>query len=279
MKQIYIANIAINSVRYLKDININLSEDKKMNLIITGANGSGKTSLLTALSNYLKDLMDDLPSDNLQVTFNLEKEDIYKNYQKGNFLMAYYKAYRTFEPEKVKNIEKIHLNDKYAIDEKSNIKFMKYLVDLKVTQALALTSNKKEKANQIEMWFQSFENLLKNIFDESSLKLEFDEDQFRFYIKIGNKGTFDFNNLSDGYAAILDIVSDIIMRMEKYTNRRFEYSLPGIVLIDEIEAHLHVKLQKRIFQLLTSIFPNIQFIITTNSPFVVNSIDAIVCDL
>jgi predicted ATP-binding protein involved in virulence len=54
----------------------------------------------------------------------------------------------------------------------------------------------------------------------------------------------------------------------------------GIVLIDEIETHLHVELQKNILPLLTNFFPNIQFIVTTHSPFVLQSIEnSVVYDL
>ena len=48
------------------------------------------------------------------------------------------------------------------------------------------------------------------------------------------------------------------------------YDLQGIVLIDEIETHLHVELQKKILPFLTNFFPNIQFVITTHSPFILN---------
>ena len=52
--------------------------------------------------------------------------------------------------------------------------------------------------------------------------------------------------------------------------------MPGIVLIDEIETHLHLELQKRILDLLTTIFPNIQFIVSTHSPFILNSLENVV---
>lgn len=56
--------------------------------------------------------------------------------------------------------------------------------------------------------------------------------------------------------------------------------MPGIVLIDEIETHLHLELQKNIMKFLTTTFPNIQFIVTTHSPFILNSIeDAVIYDL
>ena len=51
-----------------------------------------------------------------------------------------------------------------------------------------------------------------------------------------------------------------------------DYLKPGIVLIDEIETHLHLQLQKVVLPLLTRLFPNIQFIVTTHSPFVLNSL-------
>lgn len=43
------------------------------------------------------------------------------------------------------------------------------------------------------------------------------------------------------------------------------------MLIDEVETHLHLELQKNIMPLLTMVFPNIQFIVTSHSPFVLNS--------
>jgi predicted ATP-binding protein involved in virulence len=58
------------------------------------------------------------------------------------------------------------------------------------------------------------------------------------------------------------------------------YDLQGVVLIDEIETHLHVALQKKIMPFLCAFFPKIQFIVTTHSPFVISSLEnAVVCDL
>ena len=79
-----------------------------------------------------------------------------------------------------------------------------------------------------------------------------------------------------GYAAVFDIIGDLIMRMES----KHRYDLEGLVLIDEIETHLHVDLQKKIVPILTQLFPNIQFVLTTHSPFVLNSTaNAVVYDL
>ena len=68
------------------------------------------------------------------------------------------------------------------------------------------------------------------------------------------------------------------MRMESHKAKLYDFQ--GIVLIDEIETHLHVELQKKILPFLTNFFPNIQFVITTHSPFILNSIsNAVIYDL
>ena len=56
--------------------------------------------------------------------------------------------------------------------------------------------------------------------------------------------------------------------------------MEGVVLVDEIDTHLHPSLQKQVLPFLTTLFPRLQFIVTTHSPFILNSIDnAVVYDL
>lgn len=121
---------------------------------------------------------------------------------------------------------------------------------------------------------------MRRLFEDDSLRLEFDEESFEFKIEQLGKESFDFNTLSGGYAAVLDIVVDIMIRMEKRTNRTFCFDMPGIVLVDEIETHLHLELQRKVLDFLTAIFPNIQFIVSTHSPFILNCLDdAVIYDL
>lgn len=77
----------------------------------------------------------------------------------------------------------------------------------------------------------------------------------------------------DGYAAIL-CVAKAIMKAGKAPDA------PGIVLVDEIDAHLHVDMQRKVLPHLAGMFPKIQFIVTTHSPFVMSSVaNAVVYDL
>lgn len=216
----------------------------------------------------------------LNVTFNIPSIEIYNAFLKGQFVVAYYKDNRVFQTEKAVNVEKVDLKNAYSITEKPSSKFVKYLVNLKFTQAIAVTENKTDKAKKIQDWFDSFEKTLQKIFDNDSLRLEFDVEHFTFSISMNGRDRFDFETLSSGFAAVLDIVVDLIMRMEKHSDRRFVYDMPGIVLIDEIETHLHLELQKSVLQILTSLFPNIQFIVTSHSPFILNSLEhAVIFDL
>ncbi|MDE7224451.1 MAG: ATP-binding protein [Acetatifactor sp.] len=192
------------------------------------------------------------------------------------YIMAYYRADRIFKAEQPKHVEKVQLKDNYEITEFPRNEFVKYLLDLKMTEALARNSKKTEKADEIQTWFENLEQLLKRIFADESVELAFDEDTFRFHILQQGKEPFDFNTLSSGYQAVLDIVLDVMMRMVNQTQRSFDFTLPGIVLIDEIETHLHLELQKSIMPLLITIFPNIQFVVTTHSPFILNSLENVV---
>ena len=74
--------------------------------------------------------------------------------------------------------------------------------------------------------------------------------------------------LSDGEKGIISLVADIAYRMALLNPNLLDKVLetPGVVLIDEIDLHLHPSWQKKIMDNLMSIFPNIQFIVTTHSP-------------
>ena len=286
MEKIFISNIKINKVRHLENIEIKLSDQEAKHLIITGKNGSGKTSLLNSIATFLGSITNsDDPiieetSAGIMLDLNCSLEDVRQEFQQGHFIVAYYKADRVFRAQVPKHVEKVELKNDYTIDETPRDDFIKYLLDLKMTQALAASNGKEEKAGKIKAWFERFEKLLQTIFEDDFLKLEFDEDTFKFKIIMNGREPFDFNTLSSGFAAVLDIVVDVIIRTEKQITTVFDFSIPGIVLIDEIETHLHLALQKKILGLLTTIFPNVQFIVSTHSPFVINSIEnAIIYDL
>ena len=83
-----------------------------------------------------------------------------------------------------------------------------------------------------------------------------------------------FHELSDGFRNTLSLVADIAYRMAVLNPQLLENvtkETPGIVIIDEIDQHLHPQWQRVILKSLTKIFPKIQFIVSTHSPSVIAS--------
>jgi hypothetical protein len=154
-----------------------------------------------------------------------------------------------------------------------------HLVNLKNRQSLAITIDKDQVlADKIETWFNDFEENLKILFEDDSVCLGFYADTLRFSIIQKDKPTYSFQTLSAGYRAIFDVYAELIMRTEYF--KVMPGDLTGVVLIDEIDSHLHVSLQRLMLPFFTNSFPNIQFIVTTHSPFVLMSTpDTMVFDL
>jgi predicted ATP-binding protein involved in virulence len=81
--------------------------------------------------------------------------------------------------------------------------------------------------------------------------------------------------LSDGIRNMLVMVADIAYRcavLNPNLGINAAQETPGIVLIDEIDLHLHPKWQRRVVEELHQAFPKIQFIATTHSPFIIQSL-------
>lgn len=95
----------------------------------------------------------------------------------------------------------------------------------------------------------------------------------RFAIK-KDKETLDIAQLSDGYKTLLSLVIDLASRMA-LANPEMGNPLnsSAIVLIDEIDLHLHPDWQQRVIGDLTTTFPNAQFILTTHSPYIVEAVN------
>ena len=321
----FLTGIHINKIFHLENIDIPIDQNEMKHLIITGKNGSGKTSLLNALVEFFQLIQQDKtlnfldhekdlkywqevlskhkkinPSQNefrqaddkikglrdaitktygkLEPKFN-NLSEISNKVQNGEFVFAFYAANRKTLATIPKNPEKPNLNPVSNIKESKQGEFVKFLVDLKIQEALARNENELKPANKIKEWFDNFEELLGEIFEGSHITLKFNYKDYSFTINQDGR-EFGFNQLSDGYSAIIDIIADLILKMQTSGSLTRFYAKEGIVLIDEIETHLHLELQRLILPMLTRVFPNIQFIVTTHSPFVLSSIkDAVAYDL
>ncbi|MDE6548845.1 MAG: ATP-binding protein [Muribaculaceae bacterium] len=275
----YITEIHINKLFHLHNLTIQIADPSCYNIIITGKNGSGKTVLLRAMTKRLEYiflsrdicLFDPSNSDeNVELSFN-DIESLISEYSIGSFIVASYPAARKTNIELPRNPTKPSINKRHDLRQSLSSQLLFFLSDLKIQEALARNENQIEDAERLNQWIMSFEEILKSIFNDSELELKFNYRDYSFKIHTQGK-EFGFTEMSDGFVAILDIVADLILRMQPNGSITSNFNIPGIVLIDEVETHLHLQLQKEIMPLLTTLFPNIQFIVTTHSPFVLNSL-------
>ena len=318
MKEYFISEIDIEKLYHLSDIKIKLDSNKRQHLLLTGKNGSGKTSLLLEIEKFLRAINDeklsqvfdqyptwineakkkvlsassdsekyaadkDLKqclgflkkySDGVQINLN-QYEGLEMMYHNGKFITAYLPSERKAQFMRPNGVENITLENTYGIDESAGDILLKYMVHLKTQQAYARNEGDQTTANQIQKWFDRFDSALQILLDEESIHIEYDYKKYDFKIRQNGREPFSFNELSDGYSSVIYIVSDLILRMDKnwlLEDKISEYDYQGIVLIDELETHLHIELQKKIFPFLTKFFPKIQFIVTTHSPYILNSI-------
>jgi predicted ATP-binding protein involved in virulence len=141
--------------------------------------------------------------------------------------------------------------------------------------------NKENEENRLQKEKRSFEIELNELATvRKAIGLMFPEllnphievNPLRFMIEKDNE-KLNIEQLSDGYKTMLGVIIDLSSRMAM-VNPQLSNPLDceAIVLIDEIDLHLHPSWQKRIIEDLKRTFPNTQFILTTHSPHIVTSV-------
>lgn len=310
----FIQRLHIHKVRHLENIDILLDEARPRHLILTGPNGCGKTSVLREMKCYVEaafsgrlaqclDLKEAKKAPAHEASFQatlrennkralgLSEIELYisnlhpqtKTYLSGKFIISFFDTRRSNTILNSHGAHQLNLPKISPIDVNQTTpgsQFLQFLVNQQNRAALLQMKGDAAGVAETQAWLANITAIFRQLFQNDQLTLEYDIDNFDFTIHMPGREPFRMvdNQLSDGFSAILHVVAELLMRMEAAGNH--DYNMPGIVLIDEIETHLHIKLQKAILPFLTGLFPNIQFIVTTHSPFVLTSLpDAVVFDL
>jgi predicted ATP-binding protein involved in virulence len=130
--------------------------------------------------------------------------------------------------------------------------------------------------------FQAFKDVILSLIPGQrweSMEYDFKADGLMGIFK-DNEGVsckLAYNQLSDGYRNLIGMAADIAYRciqLNPQLHERAVIDTPGVVLIDELDLHLHPNWQKSIVADLKAAFPKIQFVATTHSPFIVQSLSA-----
>lgn len=275
LHQILMNNIDEGQLSKLEDLRDQLRQAEETHQPrinpITGLSGHESTL------NYYREAIKKI-TEPLAISY-VSSDNFVKEYKEAHAIIRFYEATRKSEILKVTAATALtpEMPD-YKKKENLGRNLEQHLVNLEVNIGLAMRKGNKEKIQRIETWFRAFEKNLKFLFEDDSIHTIFDDENLAFSLKQDNRPPYSFQSLSSGYLAIFEIYADLLVRSEYFSVLPTE--LRGVVLIDEIDAHLHTSLQRKIFPFFTRSFPNIQFIVTTHSPFVVTSIDdALIYDI
>ncbi|WP_245208336.1 AAA family ATPase [Serratia fonticola] len=244
----------------------------------THAHAQAKKNLI----NIEKDI--EKYNNGLAVEFN-DINEFTASLEEGKAIYKFFIATRTASIQESSGASKVSLEDKVEQNLANNqifnlgTEFESHLVNMKTRQSFAKTyDNDITLYNSFQKWFNDLESNISFLMEDDSFRLTFDPNRFKFYLNQNGKAPYTFQTLSSGYSSIFSIISELIMMTEAYKISPSE--LQGIVLVDEIDAHLHVSLQRKILPFLTRTYPKIQFIVSTHSPFVIGSLDdAIIYDM
>ncbi|MBX3745151.1 MAG: AAA family ATPase [Verrucomicrobiae bacterium] len=113
--------------------------------------------------------------------------------------------------------------------------------------------------------------------DARALRFDADRREIVVVLKQGKGGEVPYYSLSDGQRAMLSLVADLARKaviLNPHLGHHAARKSPGVVLIDELDLHLHPKWQRQVVADLKRTFPAMQFICTTHSPFIIQSVAA-----
>lgn len=325
----YIKSISISNFKKIQNLQLDFQD--KFNLII-GDNGSGKTSILEALSVALGGFLSGI-DDISTIHFNKDEIRRISNWTGDGSYNAQYKTPTSVTCTLSLNKEsftftrtKKSLNSSRTTVESRNIcrKAMELTEDdysvlpvISYQSAARMWQQKKDKWNNpfsddysrvigyvdcldessntkmLTNWCKRMEQVswqlnkkigeyesvkaavsrfISRMIDTNEVEVGYDKRSEELMCRIENE-FLPLRLLSSGYRSMIGMVFDIAYRMAILNPNLLKetYMTSGVVLIDELELHLHPDWQWKIIDALKETFPNVQFIATTHSPVILSS--------
>lgn len=210
-------------------------------------------------------------------------EDFLQDWINGQIFFRFFEAGRAYVSQDSNQLTSIdELFNRYknvgSMGHDASSYFESYLVSMSNYALLEKGAGEINEYNRVTEVINTIQNDLRSLFEDDNLILSFNRKRLRMEIIQQNKEPFDFERLPSGFASILAVYADLIMLSE--LNKKNKNEIKGVVIIDEIDAHLHVTLQKKVFPFFSKSFSGVQFLISTHSPFVVQSVsDAVIYNL
>lgn len=264
-----VKQLKINNFQSIHSLKMQIPTDAQFVCLI-GKNGDGKTSILQALAIGLQGaegalhLLDNYGTQ-IGVEFLQEKKNRINN------------LYR--EEKSWVEISKCSHTAGYGVKRLSKLSDFDIERMLKSNPFYCLLNTDDKQLENIEAWFikdywknksvtplaDTTKRILEKILSGLGHEIRIIEEEGTFYyIEQGFKASY--GQLSAGSKSILSLLGDILVRLIGQSSEINDlFDLKGIVLIDEIESHLHPIAQRNLMVVLSETFPKVQFIVTTHS--------------
>lgn len=199
-------------------------------------------------------------------------------------ILAYYGTGRLWDYHREKQSDVFQSNNRLngyvdCVDGTANIKLMmnwfsKMTIQKYQNQELGLAS-----IPELEAVYTAMETCFARITGFHTVKIQYSmgtkELEVAYQDDSGEMVRIPINQLSDGYKSTISLVADIAYRMAVLNPQLLGdvcKETDGIVVIDEVDLHLHPSWQQRILGDLTAIFPKVQFIVSTHAPAVIGAV-------
>lgn len=280
----YINKISINKFFTIKQMELEFDNSKEIYFL--GENGDGKSLLLMAL--YLA-----FNGNYINTKTEQEKTGKAVDILRRNTdidLRGFDEFDNEYTPQQANYIENIYAygthRGRYSSDNPEVYGFMSLFdfdqtlnnpVSWLIKQRLLELDNKQDANKNHSAFNLSTKELEKIFYELLERNVEVNiEDAEVYFLEKGSK--LNFEQLSEGYRSIIIFVSDLLIRLSSKAKQNDIKSIKGVVLVDEIDQHLHPRWQRVIVKKLRSLFPKIQFFFTTHSPTIIQgaSDDAII---
>lgn len=235
-------------------------------IFLTGENGFGKTSVLRAIGTILAE--ENIQGDS-HINAVVRQEGIEVNYTK---MPGWHKSSLKLKEFAAYGASRIEISHDTSSNEATDKGGTLYSLLRSDGVLLSIESEMKVWEQRNRTYFNNLKSTLLQVLDKNIGDIFIENENAKvMYVELDNAGeplpTVTFNQLASAYRSIIAMIGDLLIRFYKiYPKDTPPAEFAGIVLIDELDVHLHPKMQRRIPGILSGVFPKIQFIASIHSP-------------
>lgn len=229
-----------------------------------------------------KDEMSLYKNDGLFRVLNVTYAKILKDYNNKLFpeleyiILAYSgnRQYETTEITSVLELDSDPLEKSLTFnDAVAPAKINQWIANTKAKLAFAIAEKDEDKINKYLLPVENLEKIISEII-EMEVSFLFKYEALEVNLSLDGQ-IIEFDLLPDGVKSVISWLSDLLMRMDRVTwiDDRPVFEREFILLLDEIDIHLHPRWQRKVLPVVQKHFKNAQIFVSTHSPFVVGSVE------